>query len=915
MKYISKTDAIAIAQYMAKKYASLGITDVFIDVNGDIVITYADGSTSTISGTLFMAKSVYDVYNRGKVDLAQNSERLGTQLPAYYTTSGNILYDNDISGLTAENVKTALDEIASKITSFDELNLSSGMATMPTFVENGDGSFTIGNATANLFTNENFTNAIQSYPIAGGTFTPTDNAENYLVVNYNEGAPEYQVITNIELINESTAIPVYSIYRSGVDLMPLNWDKLGLGLSNKIHQRLVKTRRFERESGFTLSEIPTRVVTISEGVLWYGAVRNIMEDVVSNTDICHFYYHVGGVYTKSDATQYNNTQYDNGTNLVTLNNNYYTVNWIYRAVEDAGHMGIVLGDQEYNQLSLAVEAQPRPDLPDAIKTSSMLVGRIIVQKGINTAAKIESAFDTTFITVPINTHNDLESLQGGTINEYYHLTAEEHSATSNFQDIKRYGFTDLTETTISFDGVNTFTLAKTDIDWSYYRTGKKHTITSNKTVNLSATPPAATGLYYIYIDDEIGTLSVMNTSWTLADSKVPVAIIYWNNALTPKFQLSEERHTCLWDRQTHRYHHLVDGTKLIAGSELTGYVLNSSTNTNKVFAISQAAIADEDLFLTLAAITKPDAVANAYTNVYRSAPNTWVWTRSPMPFKYTTTGFVQYDNNGVMTPITVNNYMNTYLLVSNIQGDSRFIIVSGQAQFSSSAAAYAERFETFNLTGFITAESVALYQLTWRGVNNAGLGQCQLTRVQKITVNIVATNIATNIEHNGLIGLQGGIANEYYHLTATEHDDLLANRFWALLGDPVDLSITTAYQKIINTDTLKIPTDTSNYFTLSPDKKDITCLKAGVVRITRTITVESLTVSTTISVIPTVNNIQTAQALAQEQKIYANNTTTKDIGYSYYLSVQANDVVSLWGKATDATVLAYTNARTTIEYI
>ncbi len=76
MKYISKTDAIAIAQYMAKKYASLGITHVSIDENGDIVITYADGSTSTISGTLFMSKLEYDVYNRGKVDLAQNSEKL-----------------------------------------------------------------------------------------------------------------------------------------------------------------------------------------------------------------------------------------------------------------------------------------------------------------------------------------------------------------------------------------------------------------------------------------------------------------------------------------------------------------------------------------------------------------------------------------------------------------------------------------------------------------------------------------------------------------------------------------------------------------------------------------------------------------------------------------------------------------------
>jgi len=94
MKYITKSDAIAIATYLAKKYASLGIKDISVDVNGNIVITYVDDTTSTISGDLFMVKSVYDIYNRGKVDLAQNSERLAGELAAYYTDSNNILYEH-----------------------------------------------------------------------------------------------------------------------------------------------------------------------------------------------------------------------------------------------------------------------------------------------------------------------------------------------------------------------------------------------------------------------------------------------------------------------------------------------------------------------------------------------------------------------------------------------------------------------------------------------------------------------------------------------------------------------------------------------------------------------------------------------------------------------------------------------------
>lgn len=571
MKYITKSDAIAISTYLAKKYASLGIKDISVDVNGNIVITYVDDTTSTISGDLFMVKSVYDIYNRGKVDLAQNSERLAGELASYYTDSNNILYNNTLSGLTADDVKAALDELTYMINNIPQPPLSAGVVQQPTFTNNGNGTITVGDAVVNLFIAADFNDKIQRFNVTGGTFTPINNANSYLVINYNNGNPIYEIIASNLLINESTIVPVYTFYRINNTVMYLNWDRLGVGLSNKMHQRFVFTRRFERESGLGLSESPTRVVNIGAGVVWYGAVRNSLGAVASNVDSCHLHYHVGGVYTFSDVTQYNNTQYDNGTNLVTLNPNHYTVNWIYRNIEDGKHMEIVLGSQQYNQLASAIEAQPRPDLPDVIRSNCMLIGRIIVQNGASTAANIASAFDVTFVSVPVNSHNDLAALQGG-------------------------------------------------------------------------------------------------------------------------------------------------------------------------------------------------------------------------------------------------------------------------------------------------------------------------------------------------------VASEYYHLTATQHSDLLATRFWALLGVPSNLGITTEYQKIVNTDTTKIPGATSTYFTLSADKKDITCVRAGVVRITRTVTVSSLSAGINLFLIPTINGTQTAQCTAQEQQ-RAVGTTTKDIGYSYYLSVNAGDVISLWAKGSDASTLTYVNARTTVEYI
>ena len=316
-----------------------------------------------------------------------------------------------------------------------------------------------------------------------------------------------------------------------------------------------------------------------------------------------------------------------------------------------------------------------------------------------------------------------------------------------FNKIKRFGFVDNTETTISFDNTNTFTLAKTGDYWSYFRDGVMYNITTDKTITLSETPPANSGIYYIFINDNEGNLSISTTSWNLSDSKVPVAILTWNNSLTPKYFLEDERHTCLMDRVVHKYNHLTRGTQLVSGCELTGYTLNSITNTDKIFGITEAKIADEDLFLTLNTLTKPNGTDTAYTIVYRSGQN-YIWTKSNMPFKYTTTGFIEYDNNGTLTPLINNRFCNTYLLLSNILGDSRFIFVVGRNVYNSNVAAYEENFSSFNLTNFVTPEAVAIYQLTWKGVNNAGSGQCVLDRVKKITSNVITTSMNVSVEHN-----------------------------------------------------------------------------------------------------------------------------------------------------------------------
>lgn len=342
-----------------------------------------------------------------------------------------------------------------------------------------------------------------------------------------------------------------------------------------------------------------------------------------------------------------------------------------------------------------------------------------------------------------------------------------------FIDIDRCGFLNQTETAMYFDNVSTLTL--TGSTWSYYRNGIKYTVTGNKSIEL-ANPMVDGTMYYVYIDSTNGDLSVSTNSWTLEDSKIPVTTIYWDSGLTPKYLMAEERHTCLVDRRFHLDEHLTGGTKIATASILTGPTIGSSINSEKTVGITASKIFDEDIYLTTNSVTKGDGVNPAYYILYRTSSDTWKWYKSIMPFKYTTTGAIEYDNNGTMTPAGTGGgantrYVNYYLFVSNVLGELSVCFIPGRSAFTSATLAYAETFSSFSLVGLPIAEGVAIYQFTW-DTNGSNLGLCRLTRTPvRINQPIASTTAVIASSHNLLPGLQGGITGSYYHLTDTEYTE------------------------------------------------------------------------------------------------------------------------------------------------
>jgi hypothetical protein len=287
-----------------------------------------------------------------------------------------------------------------------------------------------------------------------------------------------------------------------------------------------------------------------------------------------------------------------------------------------------------------------------------------------------------------------------------------HSTYAESTALGMYGFTDRAATTIGFnDSTYVFTLTDAGSGWSYYRNSIKYTITGNKTVPLSGTPPTA-DTYYIYIDATDGTLTADTNAWALeTGTKVPVAILCFNNALTPKYCLADERHTTKFTRQQHAYEHLTIGTRFQSGAILDDYTVSvpSPADTDNTYSIGETKIWDEDIHITCPAV----AVGGPYHIEYRTGASDWAWLEQAIPFRYTTSGYIQYDNAGTMTEGANNKYYNTYLIFTNGNANAASAIIHGQAEFSTLTAAKAEKFGALTLTGLQFQEVVAVWQITW----------------------------------------------------------------------------------------------------------------------------------------------------------------------------------------------------------
>jgi hypothetical protein len=182
-------------------------------------------------------------------------------------------------------------------------------------------------------------------------------------------------------------------------------------------------------SGAIVSETGTRNIAITSGVMYAGLNRITTDAIDTNVSDTFEYYYTNGSggwqYLSETATQINNTQYDNGGTLTNLTANRYRTDFIY--LSNDGQLLVMLGTNN-STLANAQAISPPSSLPPHIRYFATLIAEVIVQQGQANLIEVDNVETTSFSSSGAVVHNETTGKQGGTTNEYYHLTAAEYAA-------------------------------------------------------------------------------------------------------------------------------------------------------------------------------------------------------------------------------------------------------------------------------------------------------------------------------------------------------------------------------------------------------------------------------------------------------------------------------------------------------
>lgn len=328
------------------------------------------------------------------------------------------------------------------------------------------------------------------------------------------------------------------------------------------------------------------------------------------------------------------------------------------------------------------------------------------------------------------------------------------------------GFESLAGSTISYvDATRVFTLA-TSTSYNVWYRGTKSTISTTKTITLSATA----GMHYIGLNPSTLVLEEVAAGDTIFTDTILVAAIYLNTGASKAIIVGDERHSSSRDTDWHKNAHNNFGAIWRSGGAIT-YTLNSDTATT-ISLTSPILLADEDLVHIIShnpsptgyftqILTGSASLPTIYMNgtTYdQAAESTTPWMAGTATARVNTvTG-----GTGSLSDAGDGKYLNYWIVATN-DVVRPIKALMGRVAYSTMSDCFNEQFAAYDLP-FL--EIAPMYQVTLLTGGTFAGNKVKIVNVKTLNVrqSAINQNLKT-IAHNELASLGTDDHSQYVHIS------------------------------------------------------------------------------------------------------------------------------------------------------
>jgi len=196
----------------------------------------------------------------------------------------------------------------------------------------------------------------------------------------------------------------------------------------KLHQRIKTLRALELESGSAIEYSGTNNFIMGTGIVYGGLNEFSLSAYDSATTQFTYVYDDGGTgWTEANSNVIDFAHYDDGDGtLGNVGNNKYSVHYVFKHIDDED-VYVVYGTGSYTLAEAEIQAIIPPTKPAHLAAFGCQIGAIVAPQAGGSFAAVIMVTSQFFSGTEVVNHNNLGGLQGGTVDEYYHLTATEYT--------------------------------------------------------------------------------------------------------------------------------------------------------------------------------------------------------------------------------------------------------------------------------------------------------------------------------------------------------------------------------------------------------------------------------------------------------------------------------------------------------